>query len=54
LDGDGTISKKEFETTYKYAESVDPVFKRDIKVIDADGNGDISRIEMMVSESVGE
>lgn len=51
MDGDGKITDEEFESTYKHAEGVDPIYKHDKHVIDADGNGEISRIELMVSES---
>lgn len=49
LDGDGTILKSEFETTYREAEGVDQVYKEDFKIIDSDGNEKISRLELMVS-----
>jgi hypothetical protein len=51
LDGDGVITEKEFDTTYKEAEGVDRVYQNDKRIIDTDGNGQISRVELMVSES---
>lgn len=48
LDGDGTILKSEFETTYREAEGVDKVYKEDFQIIDSDKNEKISRLELMV------
>ncbi|CAG7733603.1 unnamed protein product, partial [Allacma fusca] len=48
LDGDGIISKTEFDTTYAEAEGVDNVYREDLHLIDTDGNQQISRVELMV------
>ena len=51
LDGDGVITKTEFDTTYAEAEGVDPVYKEDLHLIDADRNKQISRVELMVNRA---
>jgi len=47
FDGDGVITDREFSTTYREAEGVDPVYKYDKKLIDTDGDGQITRVELM-------
>ena len=49
LDGDGIITKTEFDQTYAEAEGVDDVYKEDLHLIDADQTKQISRVELMVN-----
>jgi len=50
LNGDGVIDKEEFETTYREAEGVDPIYEKDLQLIDTNHDGQISRVELMVRQ----